>query len=129
MTVHPLMLCIHMEKERALRFSFAAMSLGVRVRMVEDSQLGQTLGAACGLDAPPAHGPGGGVAEEMLLLAFLPEDTLDALLRALRATGLPPVRLKAVLTPVNRGWDFARLYRELAGEAAAFAAGGGARED
>lgn len=116
--MHPLMLCIHMSRERALRLSFAAMSLGVRVKVVEPGQEGQTLGALCGLDAPAPAVPEDQVGEEMLVLAFLEDALLDRLLPALRADQ-EPVRLKAVLTPANRGWTCAQLYRELKSEAAA----------
>ena len=114
--MHPLMLCIHMSRERALRLSFAAMSQGVRVRLVEPDQEGQTLGALCGLEAPSPHPPAAQAGEEMLLFAFMDDPLLDRLLPALRS-GIAPVRLKAVLTPSNRGWNCARLYRELSSEA------------
>ena len=117
--MHPLMLCIHMAKERALRLSFAAMSLGVRVKMVEPDQEGQTLAALCGLEQPAAQAPSVQVGEEMLVLAFMEDQLLEALLPALRS-GMPAVRLKAVLTPDNRGWNCGQLYRELKGEAEAF---------
>ena len=121
--MHPLMLCIHMDKERLLRLSFAAMSLGVRVKAVAPEQEGQTLAALCGLEAPAESAPAARVEEEMLVFAFLPDALLERLLPALRS-GMPPVRLKAVLTENNRGWNCARLYRELSGEAAALSRGG-----
>jgi len=120
--MHPLMLCIHMEKERMLRLSFAAMALGVRVKAVKEEETGQTLGMLCGLDETVSV-PAAKIGGEMLVFAFLPDDLLNRLLPALRADGLPPVRLKAVLTPVNRGWTCGQLYEELRGEAEAFAKG------
>ena len=45
---------------------------------------------------------------------------LDAFLAGWRSTGLPPVQLKAVLTPTNRSWPPALLQAQLAQEAAAF---------
>ncbi|MBQ9198484.1 MAG: DUF3783 domain-containing protein [Clostridia bacterium] len=116
--MNPLMLCIHMSSERALRLSFAAMSLGVRVKMVEPDQEGQTLAALCGLEPLSAKPVKAQAGEEMLVFAFLEDDLLECLLPALR-NGMPPVRLKAVLTPDNRSWNCAQLYRELKGEAEA----------
>ncbi len=120
--MHPLLLLIHMEGTRAMRFGFAAMSQGVQVRVVSAAQTGETLAALCGLEtirnAPPLP-----VTEEMMVFAFLPDAALTSLLSALRQTGLPPVRLRAVLTPHNRDWSCARLQKELACEAAAFHAG------
>ena len=80
--MNPLMLCIHMEKERALRLSFAAMALGVRVRLVQPEEEGQTLAALCGLETPAARPPALQAGEEMLLLAFVPDALLDSLLQA-----------------------------------------------
>ena len=117
--MHPLMLCIHMEKEKSLRLAFLAMSLGVAMKPVTPDQEGQTLGALCGLEPLKAKAPAVLVEEEMLVFAFLPDGTLDRLLPALRSAGLA-VRLKAVLTPTNRDWNCGQLYQELKGEAAAF---------
>lgn len=116
--MHPLMLCIHMEKEKALRLAFLGMSLGVAVKPVEADQEGQTLGALCGLESLKEKTPAVQAGEEMLVFAFLPDDMLDKLLPALRSSGLG-VRLKAMLTPTNRDWNCAQLYRELSSEAAA----------
>ena len=112
----PLMLCIHMNKERALRLSFAAMAQGVRVKIVPEDQEGQPLSALCGLEAPAAHPSALRAGEEMLVFAFLPDDLLERLLPALRRD-MPPVRLKAVLTPHNRRWTCGALCRHLSLEA------------
>ena len=115
----PLMLCIDMDKARALRFSLAAMALGVRVKLIDKADNGQTLGALCGLEEGAPSPTARPVPEEMLLFAFVPEALFSRLLKALRETGLAPVRLKAVLTPHNRGWDCAALCAALRDEAAA----------
>lgn len=117
--MQPLMLCIHMDKERSLRLSLAAMARGIRAQIVETSREGQPLGVLCGLDDPLPRPPQVQVPEEMLVFAFLDEEGLSGLLTALRAGGLPPVRLKAVLTQTNRQWNCGMLYRELKSEAAA----------
>lgn len=119
--MRPLLLCIHTEKERALRLSFLAMSLGIRVRLVKEEELGQSLAALCGLEEGGAAAPAP-VGEEMLVMAFFPDGLLDRFLAALRHSGLGPVRLKAVLTEHNRAWTCAQLYSQLSAEAAAFAA-------
>ena len=63
-------------------------------------------------DVPP-KGP-------VLLMDGLDKKGLDRFLTALRGQcaekGLPSIDLKAVVTPVNRGWIFAELVRELASE-------------
>ena len=117
--MHPLMLCIHMDKERSLRLSLAAMSRGIRARVTDPAQEGQTLGVLCGLDDPLPHPPQVQVPEEMLVLAFFDDPGLEDILHVLRVSGLPPVKLKAVLTETNRQWTCGRLYRELKSEQAA----------
>lgn len=115
--MQPLMLIVHAAQERALRLSFAAMAMGVRARIVADSECTQTVGMLCGLDAAAPTSFAGEVSEEMLVFAFLTEERLEQLLAALRQSGLPPVRLKAVLTPSNRHWPLGFLQAELCREA------------
>ena len=43
-------------------------------------------------------------------------DELDVFLKAYREAGIPPVWLKATVTPHNMTWSAAQLYRELAEE-------------
>lgn len=116
--MNPLMLCVHMSRERMLRLSFAAMAQGVRVKAVPPEQEGQRLAALCGLEEPAAHPLRDPAGEEMLVFAFLEDAQLDRLLNALRE-GMEPVRLKAVLTPFNKEWSCGRLYRQLREEAEA----------
>ena len=65
--------------------------------------------------------------EEMLVMAFLDDTQLDLLLQALRDSGLAPIRLKAVLTPVNQNWNCGQLYTALRDEAIAMKAQKGAK--
>ncbi len=108
-----------MEKSRLMRLSFLAMGLGIAVREVMEGDLGQTLGVLCGLDERKAPAPKAQVTEEMLVMAHFPGPLLDRFLLALRQSGMAPVRLKAVLTPHNRGWTCGRLCAMLSREAAA----------
>ena len=120
--MRPLLLCIHMNREKVMRLGFLALSLGADVRPVAEEAQGQTLAALCGLEEKAARCPAAQVGEELLVMASFPDALLDRLLPALRAAGLT-VRLKAVLTPVNRDWNCGRLYAELRGEASAFEKG------
>ncbi len=115
--MNPLLLCIHMEPARQMRIAFTAMSLGIRAINVTKEQWGQTLAALCGLKPvlnAPAATPH--VEKEMLVMAFFPEQLLDAFLKSLRANG-QAVQLKAVLTPTNQHWNCGQLYRNLNQEA------------
>jgi len=57
--------------------------------------------------------------ESMLVFCGLNGGLLDKVLQLLRVAGLPPVGLKAVLTPDNQTWDSRKLYEELTKERAA----------
>ena len=112
----PLLLCIHMPPDRQMRLSFLALSLGARFKAIPPDQLGQPLGALCGLDPPLARPAPCAVGEEMLVMAFFPDALMDRLLSLLRAD-LGGVRLKAALTPHNRTWTCGMLFAALCREA------------
>ena len=58
-----------------------------------------------------------GVEEEfsdpMLVFCSLTDPQLDRLLGAMKRAKLPPIPLKAVLTPTNRDWTSQQLWQEL----------------
>ena len=70
-------------------------------------------------DAEPNDYIGGPLGGRMMVLCEL-GDQIDDVLAALRAAGVGPDCLKAVLTPHNRAWDAAKLYAELRREHQAF---------
>ena len=117
----PLVLCIHMDRSRVSRLSFLAMGLGITVKDVPEDDLGQTLGALCGLDPRTENAPQAQVPEGMLVMAFFPDTLVDRWLDVLRTSGIGTVRIKAVLTPVNRTWNCGELYTVLNREMLAFA--------
>ena len=123
----PLILAIHMEPSRLMRLAFTAAALKIRVLPVDQASWGQPLGALCGL-MPLLSAPASvQVEEEMLVMAFLDNTKLDQFLHALRDSGLAPIQLKAVLTPVNQNWNCGQLYNALRDEANAIKAQKGAK--
>lgn len=90
---------------------------GLRLRPVETSDLGRSLGSlAQGLahaGEAPAAPP---VPEPMLIFCSLSNAQLDRLLAALRRMEAPRSVLKAVLTPDNAVWTLSALYQELCRE-------------
>ena len=84
-------------------------------RILSDEMLGETLGYVAGLPGFPASASpytGEGLGEEVLLMSGLADQRLNELLAALRE-GQAPIRLKAVITPNNRGWKLFDLFHEL----------------
>ncbi len=67
--------------------------------------------------------PADAIPESMLVFCGLSGALLDQVLQVIRAAKLPPIPLKAVMTPDNREWDTLRLYDELKKEREAIEAG------
>lgn len=89
--------------------------LRIRVRMVAPEQYGLPLetvvsGKTEGLQARPVPEE---FSDPMLIFCHLPDPKLEQVLMAMRRAGLPPIPLKAVLTPTNREWDSQQLWTEL----------------
>lgn len=84
---------------------------GIDVKPVGRSDCHQTIGALAGLDAPAAVPTAPAVMGQMAVLC-VPMAQVQELLPLLNAAGAAGV-LKAVLTPNNRSWSAAALYREL----------------
>jgi len=114
------LLSIQMDPERAMRLSMIALSLGVRFRPVLEEECELPLSALLGgpgegrgMKAPP-------VMEPMIVMAHFSDAQVDALLRAVKESGMRPIRLKAVLTDTNRSWSCGMLYAALSRESAYF---------
>lgn len=91
---------------------------GVIVQAIPPGQYHNTIGQLA-LFPPQQTGGGGTPLAEPMMVLCVREDKLDALLMALRHTGLPPI-CKAVLTPTNAGWKPEQLLAELQRERAEF---------
>ena len=89
--------------------------LRIRVRMVTPEQYGLALEAVAsgktqGLQAPQIQEE---FSDPMLVFCHLPDSKLEQVLITMRRAGLPPISLKAVLTPTNREWNSQQLWTEL----------------
>ena len=121
----PVALVYNVEGNRKKQIELLAACLGVRVRPVGPGEYGVPVGALCALEEG-----GGGAAkslwsafdEEMLVMAFFTEELLHRFLDSFRLAGVPSVRLKAVLTETNKGWNSSELRAELLREEGAFRA-------
>lgn len=64
--------------------------------------------------------PGEDFAGEMLVFCGFQNDDLDAFISGYKASGIPRIELKAVLTHFNADWTPRKLYEELSKEHEAF---------
>ena len=102
------------QKDRAVRV--AAEKIGVDVTAVNRRDYGQKIGTLAGItgfsrDRKTYEGPD--FAAEMLVFSGLTPPQVDTFLNEYKATGQPPVPLKAIVTPHNVTWTADALFREL----------------
>lgn len=113
----PILLTWNLPAKKAAKARMLAMRSGVRVAAVETWQYLQPLGSFTGdCGSMDSLYDGAGFSEEMLLFAHFPETLLSRFLQSWKATGLPPVALKAVLTDTNRDWNSLELHEQLVEE-------------
>ena len=113
--VTPTVLLVNLAPEKERQVKALCLLLKLRARTAAPQDFGQPIGALLGL-APRVDPPAAGEAfgEEILLMAGLSSWQMDQLLQGFRRKKIPPVELKAVLTPTNGAWDLFRLRGELA---------------
>lgn len=112
------------------------LRLGVRIRVVEESEYDLPMGQLAGVDMTGAEAEGAGIdpetgrvpdaaaelTEPMMVLCGFTSGRLDELLAQMRRGGVPRIGLKAMLTATNRYWTSRQLYTELGREREAMAA-------
>ena len=123
---HPMVLLYNLDTPKGAKIRRMALPLGLRTRLVTSAEYGLTLGALAEGEAPETPWTGEGFGDELLLLVNCPGPLLDRFLQGFRRNKIPPVALKAVLTPTNRAWTSLQLREELARERAAIARGNAA---
>lgn len=119
----PTVLLYNLDNPRGAKIRKLCLPLGLRTALVPREAYGLPLGELAAGTQPGAPYDGPGFDDEMLVLCDCPGRLLDLLLQSFRRHKVAPVRLKAVLTPTNRGWDSAALHAELCREREAIRAG------
>ena len=102
------------QKDRAVRV--AAEKIGVDVTAVNRRDYGQKNGTQAEISAFHKNGKkynGPDFAIEMQQISGMDSKQIDEYLEEYKATGLPPVALKAIVTPYNVSWTADALLREL----------------
>lgn len=112
----PTVLAVNILPEKLGKLRFLCLRLGIRVQVVEQRAFGCAVGALVALDAAPVRAKHAPFADEMLVMANFRPGMLDAFLGGFREFGIPPVPLKAMLTPTNASWTLERLHAALCEE-------------
>ena len=105
---------VNTQKDRAVRV--AAEKIGADVMAVNRRDYGQKIGTLAGISGFRKDGKaylGPDFATEMLVFSGMLPEQMDTFLAEYKATGLPPVALKAIVTPHNVSWTADALFREL----------------
>lgn len=114
----PILLAYNISPPSAATLAALCERQGIRYRPVTALEYGVPIGALAGIPVGKQgeSAPAEGFAEPMLVMCHMLAPQLDAFLSALRGSGLPPIPLKAVLTPFNVAWPARQLRDELARE-------------
>ena len=113
------LLIFNMDEAKASLIRTLCGNLNVRLIKIFRPQYGETIGALAGIpifkltNQPDRDDD---FSQEMMVMCGFTPDELDAFLKAYRDAGIPPVWLKATLTPHNMSWTAAQLYDELSKE-------------
>lgn len=111
------MLAFNLESNALRALEALCAALAVDLNPVPQEAFALPLGALAGIPAAPkAASAPKPFSDPMLVMCNLDEPRFNAFLQMLRASGLPPIPLKAVLTPTNATWSACQLHDELARE-------------
>ena len=114
----PILLACNISPASAATLAALCERLGMRYRPVTALEYAVPIGALAGIPVAKHSGeaPALTFSEPMLVMCHLLAPDLDAFLSELRNSGLPPIPLKAVLTPTNVTWSARQLRDELTRE-------------
>ena len=113
------LLIFNMDESKVSLIRTLCENLNIRLIKIFRPQYGETIGALAGISIfrltnQPYRGEG--FSMEMMIMCGFSSEELDVFLDAYRQAGIPPVWLKATLTPHNMNWTAAQLYNELSEE-------------
>ncbi|MEE1013515.1 MAG: DUF3783 domain-containing protein [Clostridia bacterium] len=113
-------LCYHLSEEKEKAITEALALLGVKIRRVTAEELGQTVGCLAGVEdmemAKSAGEPPVTAETEVLVMCGFTQMQFNLFMALFQRKKIPPVGLKAMLTPTNQEWTFAKLVGELQAE-------------
>lgn len=116
-------LLFNMNNDRQRSIERLCRSLSIKTSYIRSTSYHDTLGYLTGIQgfpkkpvSPSASPATSELESEMLVFSGMDSDATDAFLAAFKNAGLPPIALKAVLTPTNVFWTPIKLYEELCKE-------------
>lgn len=109
-------LLFHIEPAKAKQIEAVARQRNIQVTQIPYASYGQKLGYLAGITGfhrEAAAYSGAEFPSEMMVFSGMDSDRLDEFLAAYKKASIPPIGLKAIITPHNIHWSAEVLYREL----------------
>ena len=109
-------LLFHVEQRKAGQIESVCQSLGIRISKIKPSSYSQKLGYLAGISGFNRRNTvysGSDFPSEMMVFSGMDSGMLDHFLEEYKKASIPPIGLKAVLTPHNIFWSAKELYQEL----------------
>ena len=116
MTNQSIILLFNMNKDRQRSVERLCRSLSIKTSHVKTSLYSQSLGYLAGIQGFPRNPSvysGNELESEMLIFSGMDSELTDQFLTAFKEANLPPISLKAIVTPTNIFWTPIKLYQEL----------------
>lgn len=109
----PMILMYNLGGDKGSRLRLLCLKTHIRVRGVSVEEYGEPLAAVAGMCPPTGERAEGTVEDEMMVFVNFDGNSLNRFLNQMRASRIPGVALKAVLTPSNMYWSSVKLYGEI----------------
>ncbi len=112
----PTLLCFNLPEGKLGKMRFACMKCGVLCKAVDAADLCQPIGALCGVADRTESATAAPFTGEMLVMCHMDNAAVNRFLTVMKQLRVPPVALKAILTPTNAAWTAHQLHAELTAE-------------
>lgn len=125
----PMILFYNLKNKKGSQLRMICLRLNIRVRDVAPEDYAEPVAALAGLAPRTGAVCEGELGDEMLVMVNLGNVMLNRFLQELRAAHVPPIALKAILTPTNAQWSSLQLRDELQQEREAILRGQAAHSE
>lgn len=112
----PQILLFHIEPGKAKQIEAVCRSLKIQTNKIKLSAYNQKLGHLAGISGFNRENTtytGPEFPSEMMVFSGMDSDLVDTFLTKYKEASIPPIGLKAIITPHNVFWSAEDLYKEL----------------
>lgn len=112
----PQILLFHVNPNKAKQIEAICRSLKIQVTKIKPSSYSQKLGYLAGISGFNRENTtytGPEFPSEMMIFSGMDSSLVDTFLAKYKEASIPPIGLKAIITPHNIFWSAENLYKEL----------------